>query len=42
MVDIILIIASYLVTFLLGRIWGLVEAKKRIIKILKEYKVLEV
>ena len=36
--DTILIVSSYLITFLLGRLWGIVEAKERIMKILKEYK----
>jgi uncharacterized protein YneF (UPF0154 family) len=33
----ILIIGSYLVTFLLGRLWGVFQAKKIVMKILKEY-----
>jgi hypothetical protein len=33
----ILIIGSYLVTFLLGRLWGAFQAKKIVMKILKEY-----
>jgi hypothetical protein len=38
MIGTILIVSSYLIAFLLGRLWGIVEAKERIMKILKEYK----
>ena len=34
----ILIVGSYIVTFLLGRIFGVIEAKKMIFKILNKYK----
>jgi uncharacterized protein YneF (UPF0154 family) len=33
----VLVIASYLITFLLGRLWGAFQAKKIVMKILKEY-----
>ena len=36
----ILIIGSYIVTFLIGRIVGIIEAKKMVMKILKDYKII--
>jgi len=36
----ILIIGSYIIAFLLGRIVGVIEAKNIIIKILKDYKII--
>ena len=38
MTNIILIIGSYIVTFLIGRLYGVIEAKKIIDKILDKYK----
>jgi uncharacterized membrane protein len=38
MTNIILIVGSYIVTFLIGRLYGVMEAKKVVDKVLDKYK----
>jgi uncharacterized membrane protein len=38
MTNTILIIGSYIVTFLIGRLYGVIEAKKVVDKVLDKYK----